>query len=157
MWRYLHAAGLTVVMILSALATLAGLHWAERSVFPVVTDWRVTAAWKADGFVHVQGTLNKQRECKLIQTTVRLIPPGARATPVLLAQITPTSDHGLGLNVPVGPNEWGPFRFPAIPKLVMAIKNGGYVEVVAMHRCHALWVQETHYGVIDADVIGDVL
>lgn len=151
MTRWLRAAALASVTVVAAVATLAAIHVAERWAMPVVTDWHVDGMRAEPGAVVVWGTFVKHRECQLLQTTVRLI--RRDRTPIILAQITPSAPHGLGVDAPIGPSTWGPMRIPALPSSVAALTPDTEIEVVAMHRCHLLWPQETVYGRVPAAMV----
>lgn len=146
----LQRCALTVVAVLSAAATLAAIRWAEHEFAPVVTGWSVTGIAYENGAVVMQGELVKNRPCRLIQTDVRLVHRDGRS--VLIYQFKP-EDDALGINITTGAVTWGPVKFPAPKKLVQTIHPDDVFEVSALHQCHALWPQLTHYGSISAAVV----
>ena len=122
--------------LLGALVGLAVLYFAEMAFLPVVTDFRIERMDHERGAVLVSGTYLKHRSCELLATNVMAVGAGMPSGLVYSLKLGEA-----GSNMPVGPVRWGPYRMPVPPTW------GGYthIEVVAMHRCHALWVQETQY------------
>jgi hypothetical protein len=110
----------------------------ETRFFPVVTDFTLDSMVLTDeGFV-AEGTLHKKRNCELIGTTIFAVREGAPKK--LLA----TYMRGqFGTDTATGHQTWGPLTL----QLPADLAAYDAVEVHAMHRCHALWLQETTYMV----------
>ena len=122
--------------LLGTLVGLAVLYAIEMAYLPPVTDFAVSRLERQGDVVVVSGTYRKHRACELLATNIMATSPGQPSA--LLYQLKLGE---AGSNMPVGHVAWGPYRIPVPP-------TWGYythVEAVALHRCHALWVQETHY------------
>ena len=122
--------------LLGTLVGLAVLYAIEMAYLPPVTDFLIGDMEHHGDAVVVSGTYRKRRACELLATNVLATGAGMPSGLVYSLKLGEA-----GSNMPVGPVRWGPYRMPVPPTW------GSYthVEVVALHRCHALWVQETHY------------
>jgi hypothetical protein len=121
-----------------ALGLLASYH-IEMAWWPVVTDFRVASIAKVPGGYRVAGSYNKRRSCELISTSLLAVNP---ARPELPAQLVHQLKHqDEGANLPIGPVHWGPYLMPAPASFGTAT----HIRAVSLHRCHALWLHESHY------------
>lgn len=113
------------------------IYQAEMRLFPVVSQFQITSIDKTPGAVAVSGTYTKARPCELLITNVLGVSLTGPAT--LLHQIRPADD---GANLPTGKARWGPYKFS--PPADWA--DTTHINVVGVHRCHALWSQQTVYA-----------
>lgn len=122
--------------LLGALVGLAVLYALEMAFLPPVTDFLIGDMKRQNNVVVVSGTYLKHRSCELLSTNVMAVGAGMPSGLIYSLKL-----GDAGSNMPVGPVRWGPYRMPVPPTF------GAYthIEVVALHRCHALWVQETKY------------
>jgi hypothetical protein len=110
----------------------------ETRFFPVVEDFTLDRLALTDEGYVAEGTLHKVRNCELIGTTIFAVREGAPKK--LLA----TYIRGqFGTDTATGHQTWGPLTL----QLPADLASYDRVEVFAMHRCHALWLQETAYMV----------
>lgn len=117
-------------------------YWVECTFLPVVTDFKITALQPTATGWAVSGSYNKRRACELITTNIVSINQSNPSEPGrLLHQIHPTE---IGSNLPVGAVYWGPYQIPAPPDWGSAT----HVQAVSVHKCHALWTQETLYATL---------
>lgn len=122
--------------LLGALLGLAALYALEMTFAPPVTDFLIDKMERQGDVVVVSGTYLKHRPCELIATNVMAVGAGMPGGLVYSLKLGEA-----GSNMPVGPVRWGPYRMPVPPTF------GAYthLEVTALHRCHALWPQQTKY------------
>ena len=113
------------------------IYQVEMRLFPVVSQFQITVLNKTINTVAVNGTYVKSRPCELLITNVIGVSPTGPA--LLLHQIRPADD---GANLPTGKTRWGPYEF-SYPTDWSGTTN---IQVVGVHRCHALWSQQTVYA-----------
>lgn len=122
------------------------LYMVEHHFFPVVKDWKLAYIYKQNGHFVLGGTLYKPRACELISTSVMAVPKAPLLPRQLVYQVKP--HEVLGGNAPTGFVTWGPWEV-AVPKALVTHRDEiAFIEVIGHHRCHALWTQETLYGVV---------
>jgi len=135
-----------LAFVVGLLATGWMLFMVEHHFMPVIKDWQVDYIERRDGKYVLGGTLHKARSCELIATSVMAVPKLPLAPRVLIYQVKP--HELLGGNAPTGRSTWGPWEV-AIPKALIEHRDQiSFLEVIGHHRCHALWTQETLYGVV---------
>lgn len=111
----------------------------EMTFIPVVTDFKVTELVKEGNAYKVTGSYNKHRSCELLSTSILAINENDKLQPAkLLYQI---KHQDVGANLPVGRVSWGPYLIPSPPSFGNATK----LTATSLHRCHALWLHESHY------------
>lgn len=118
---------------------LLAYHQIEMAFWPVVTDFAITGVSKQAGVYKVTGFYNKRRSCELLSTSLLSEnPANTRLPSKLLFQI---KHEDLGANLPVGLVVWGPYLIPE-PE---SYGGATHIRVTSLHRCHPLWLHETHY------------
>ena len=111
----------------------------EMAALPVVTDFAVTSISKNGNTYSVTGLYNKRRSCELISTSVLAFAPANPKLPAVLVHQIKHQDPGA--NLPIGPVVWGPYLMTAPSSFGQAT----HLKAVSVHRCHALWLHESHY------------
>ena len=111
----------------------------EMAALPVVTDFAVTSISKTSNTYSVTGLYNKRRSCELISTSVLAFAPANPKLPAVLVHQIKHQDPGA--NLPIGPVVWGPYLMTAPSSFGQAT----HLKAVSVHRCHALWLHESHY------------
>jgi hypothetical protein len=136
--------GRAIVSLIYFLAQVVGVFLAffviyqvEMRWFPVVSAFQITDIKKLSPTVAVSGTYVKARPCELLITNVIGISAGGPA--LLLHQVRPADD---GANLPTGKARWGPYTFSKPADWA----DTTHIQVVGVHRCHALWSQQTTYA-----------
>lgn len=122
--------------LVGALLGLAMIYAVEMAFLPPVTDFAVSRLERQGSVVVVSGTYFKHRSCELLATNIVATAPGQPSALLYTIRLGEA-----GSNMPVGHVAWGPYRIP-VPS---TWRSYTHIEAVALHRCHALWVQETHY------------
>lgn len=140
-----------VSFAIGALVTLWCVYQIETHFAPVITGWSLDYVSRSGTTVTVGGTLHKTRACELVSTSVLAVPKAPLAPRKLLFQVKP--NDVLGGNAPTGTSTWGPWSLPIPKELLQQRSEVSYLEVVGTHRCHALWSQETIYGIVPIDRI----
>lgn len=110
----------------------------ETRFFPVVTDFKVTEATLTTKGLLLSGTINKTRNCELVSMSISKLRDGHPSV-ILEKESTDlfVPDSSIGLHM------WGPLTLPVdLSNLDMNDK----ISVVALHRCHSLWLQRTEYS-----------
>ncbi len=155
-WLMHTRRGAVMLWIIERTAFLLGMCAAafitwniESRMFPVITDWTINPVVReADRYV-LSGTLNKNRACTLIATSIMAVPKAPLIPRITLYQIKPNEIDGG--NVPTGASTWGPWVMD-IPKAFIENRDKiAWIEIIGHHRCHGLWDQETNYGSIRMD------
>ena len=113
----------------------------EMLAAPVVRDFQVTRIERVDGFYLASGTYYKKRSCELVITNIIGLPVDPKQPSVLVYQVMATD---AGSNLPVGSVKWGPYKIPA----PAGVEQLDHVDIIGIHRCHALWNQSTHYATL---------
>lgn len=128
----------TFAPVFGLLITMWLLWNVETRFFPVVNDFHVKTFVKlsANEYV-VTGELNKSRSCELVSLSVTRRPPNEPTT--IIAQY---KKEIFGADAGTGRQNWG----PVVLKFPSSIEPLEEIEVVALHRCHALWLQQSSYG-----------
>lgn len=131
----------------NALAHLLGLVLAvwlswniETRFMPVVTDFKLTDVVFSPRGLTVRGTIVKARDCELVNMTIAKIRDGH---PALVLD-----KNSVDLFVPdssTGLTQWGPVN---IPVDLATVDPTDKISVVALHRCHGLWLQRTEYSTL---------
>lgn len=135
-----------VAFAVGALVTLWCMYQVETRFAPVIANWSLDYVEKRGDTYVVGGQLYKTRPCELVATSVMAVPKAPLVPRQLVYQIKPSEI--LGGNAPTGHSTWGPWQIP-IPKTLLAHRDEvSYLEVVGTHRCHALWSQESVYGIV---------
>ena len=111
----------------------------EMAFIPVVTDFKVTELVKDGNAYKVTGSYNKRRSCELLSTSVLAFAPANPKLPAVLVHQIKHQDPGA--NLPIGPVVWGPYLMTAPPNFGQAT----HLKAISLHRCHALWLHESHY------------
>lgn len=142
--------GRAVYRVAGFFAFMAGLVcslfviWSiETRFFPVITDFKITAFERVGDRYIIEGQFNKRRPCELLATNVLAVPRQMLAPSRLIHQIKPFDIAGG--NAPTGRSIWGPYSIPFPHKVFENEDLIAWVEVRSVHRCHALWNQETTY------------
>ena len=112
------------------------LYWWDTSR-PVVTDFKVQTQYVTPQGVIVDGTMNKLRDCEVIDVAART--NQREVTRVDFLDLK--SWHGYSR--PLGPQKWGPW-------LIWAPEGEG-VTIFVRHRCNPLW---THGDELTSFVVG---
>ena len=112
------------------------LYWWDTSR-PVVTDFKVQTQYVTPQGVIVDGTMNKLRDCEVIDVAART--NQREVTRVDFLDLN--SWHGYSR--PLGPQKWGPW-------LIWAPEVEG-VTIFVRHRCNPLW---THSDELTSFVVG---
>lgn len=157
-WLYDTARGKVILWVLERMAFALGaivMLWAvaelESRLAPVVTNWSMDYAERRGDVIVLGGRLKKNRACELVSTSVMAVPKRALAPRRLIWQAKP--HEIMGGNTPTGLTTWGPIEI-RIPAALLQNQNEiSYLEVIGIHRCHALWSQETHYGTVEVSRI----
>lgn len=121
------------LLVLGAIvfALLVG-PWAESKASPVLA-FSVVDTTCQGGCVTVSGTLDKRRDCALIETYARISRDGGISRIALIEYRG--EKLGMKFKRPLGPQAWGPWYVEA--------DSGDRVEMYARHQCHPFWVTET--------------
>lgn len=123
---------------LGFLMTLWIVYNVETRFFPVVSDFQIQAIIQnqKDKKLILWGTLDKKRSCELLNLSVYRH-PGSEPMELLIQY----QKNILGADAGVGPQTWGPIPvyFPT------HVKDEDEIEIIALHRCHAVWLQQTQY------------
>ena len=99
---------------------------------PVVMEFRVLTQFVAEKEVIVSGTMNKVRDCELLELV-------ARTTQLNVVGIDFLERHrGLTYSRPVGPQKFGPWSIQA--------KQGDGVTIYGRRRCNPLWTVSGELG-----------
>ena len=112
------------------------LYWWDTSR-PVVTDFKVQTQYVTPQGVIVDGTMNKLRDCEVIDVAART--NQREVTRVDFLDLK--SWHGYSRLL--GPQKWGPW-------LIWAPEGDG-VTIFVRHRCNPLW---THSDELTSFVVG---
>ena len=131
---------LTAGVLLSASIT----YMTEHQFLPVITEWRVEYINRVGNNWVVGGVLNKKRPCELVSVSVMAVPKAPLLPRQLVYQLKPS--EVVGGNVPVGRSTWGPWMVTIPAVLEQHRDKISSLDIVAAHRCHAFWLQETYYG-----------
>lgn len=124
--------------VFGALVVVWIIFSVERIAFPVVENFSITSLERRGDVFVASGTYEKKRGCELLFTNIMAVPGANKNPSVLMRQIQAGEP---GTNSPVGLVKWGPYQIPAPQDLSFM----GSVEVIGVHRCHALWSQTTTY------------
>jgi hypothetical protein len=135
-----HACG----AVLGLMLALAVCSMIEKTLFPIVTEFKMTQLQPTERGAIISGSLYKRRSCKLIATNV--YGHNAKKEKTLLYTFTDT--HELA-QMGTGLQSWGPIAV----HLDAALNAAESISVQATHECHPLWQQETFYGKFDARMI----
>ena len=135
--RALVALVYLMAQIVGVFIALGAIYQLEMRFFPVVSEFQIYDIKKAPGTVTVSGTYNKVRACELLITNVIGVSKNGPA--LLLHQIRPADD---GANLPTGKARWGPYTLTTPTDW----GETSHIQVVGVHRCHALWSQQTVYA-----------
>jgi len=130
----------------AALGLLA-TYQLEMAAWPVVTDFQVSSIAKAPGGYVVTGSYHKRRACELISTSLLAFDATRPELPARLLHQLKHQDQGA--NLPVGPVAWGPYTFSAPASFGAAT----HIRAVSLHRCHALWLHESHYTTLPVSAL----
>lgn len=118
------------LLLLGPVAFVLGLGpWIDRQ-FPVVDPFVVTSVDCDGGCLKIDGWLEKQRDCKLVEVYARHVVPNELPR-VMEVQFLDRENSQL-ITRPVGSQTWGPWR-------VKLSKPEGVVELYATHICHPFW------------------
>lgn len=114
------------------------LYNIETRFFPVVTDFTIQSIAKDErGRYILSGTLDKGRSCELLNLSVYRLDGDKPMN--LLVQF---QKNILGADAGVGTQHWGPIPVT----LPDTLKADDEIDIVALHHCHALWLQESSYA-----------
>lgn len=114
------------------------LYNIETRFFPVVTDFEIQAVSKDNkGHYILAGVLDKERSCELLNLSVYKL-DGDKPMELLVQ----FQKNILGADAGVGIQHWGPIPV-SLPDI---LKVEDDIEIIALHRCHALWLQESPYA-----------
>ncbi len=135
--RALVALVYLLAQIVGVFAAFFVIYQVEMRWFPVVSDFQIRDLQKTPDSVTVKGTYTKARPCELLITNVIGVSPVGPA--LLLHQVRPADD---GANLPTGKARWGPYTFTKPADWA----GTTHIQVIGVHRCHALWSQQTVYA-----------
>jgi len=121
-----------------SLGLLATYH-IEMAAWPVVTDFAVTSMVKMPDAYRVTGSYTKARSCELISTSLLSFNAADATQPSKLIYQIKHQDPGA--NLPAGMVVWGPYTIPA----PTSFGDATHIRVTSLHRCHPLWLHESHY------------
>lgn len=126
---------------IGAVLVLWIIYNVEILLAPVVSDFKVTQVERVNGVYQVSGSYYKRRSCELVITNIIGLPADPKQPSTLVYQVMAGE---AGSNLPVGSVKWGPYKIPAPANVEML----DHVDIIGIHRCHALWNQSTHYATI---------
>ena len=121
---------------ITAALIVAGYYWWDQE-HPVVVDFKVQTQFPTPAGVMIDGTVNKVRDCEVIDVAART--NQREVTRVDFLDLK--SWHGYSR--PLGPQKWGPW-------LIWA-PDGEGVTIFVRHRCNPLW---THSDELTSFVVG---
>lgn len=104
------------------------VYWADQT-YKVVEDFKIATQVTTPGGVLIEGIMDKQRNCRLIEV-VAILDDNQIIPVVFLDPGTPPM-----YKRPTGVQKWGPWLIIADPK------QG--VKLHAYHRCHVGWEHST--------------
>lgn len=121
---------------------LLATYQIEMAAWPVVTNFAVTSIVKVPSAYQVTGSYTKARSCELISTSLLAFNAADATQPgKLLYQI---KHQDPGANLPVGLVMWGPYTIQAPD----SFGDATHIRVTSLHRCHPLWLHESHYTTV---------
>lgn len=122
------------LLVLGPVVFVLGLGpWIDRQ-FPVVDPFTVTDTSCDGGCVKIEGWLEKQRDCKLVEVYARYLVPNEMPR-IMEVQFLDREKPQL-ITRPLGTQIWGPWRVRVPP-------GPGEVELHAVHQCHPFWETRT--------------
>lgn len=137
-----YIAGKVLVDMIAPVFGIAMVIWifwnVETRLFPIVTDFKIQSAYQTPNNFTAIGTLNKRRNCEVVGMTIYKLYPGEMKPKMIIDQYRKdlfSADAG------TGEHSWGPVSLP----LSASIDDQDEIQIVALHRCHALWLQQTEY------------
>lgn len=144
--------GRVILKALEAAAFFTGVmiaawivYMIDTRFFPVIKNWQVDYMHVSGPDLVVGGRMTKTRPCELIATHVVAVPSAPLAPRFGIYKIDGNAPL-VEANMPVGNHKWGPLVIAVPRRLIENRDNLSSLEVVAVHRCHAFWLQETRYG-----------
>lgn len=103
------------------------LYWWDTSR-PVVTDFKVQTQFVSPGgSVLIDGTMNKVRDCEVVEVSARSTQREVKSVEFLDLR----SNHVPAYSRQLGPQKWGPWQIWA--------REGEGLTLYVRHRCNALW------------------
>lgn len=122
------------LLLLGPVAFVLGLGpWIDRQ-FPVVDPFVVTKVDCDGGCVKIEGWLEKQRDCKLVEVYAKYV-NGNDLPRIMEVEFLDRAQPQL-ITRPVGSQAWGPWR-------VKLPSREGIVELYATHECHPFWLTKS--------------
>lgn len=126
-------SALFVLMSMPTLMLIAGwAYYLFDTSLPVVADFRVLTQFYSAREVIIDGTMNKIRDCELVEIVARTTQREVVSIDFLELGNKPV------YNRPMGPQKFGPWS-------VMA-KDGEGVTIYARHRCNPFWTVSAELG-----------
>lgn len=128
------------LQLVGAAIMFAVLWYAETTYLPVVKDFKVDYITRTGNTYTAGGTLDKVRACEFVGLTLYGTKDGE---PKML--LTQYKKDIFGSDVGQGKQTWGPWsvQFPA------AMNEMDKLEIMASHKCHGFWMQNTIYTTLD--------
>ena len=123
---------------ITAALIVAGYYWWDQE-HPVVVDFKVQTQFPTPAGVMIDGTVNKVRDCEVIEVSARTVQREVKSVEFLDLR----SDTTPAFSRPLGPQKWGPW-------LIWA-PDGEGVTIFVRHRCNPLW---THSDELTSFVVG---
>ncbi len=118
---------------------------------PVITNFQIDRFEKIENQYTLEGSFHKTRPCDFISLNILAETKAPLIPNILVFQMK--DETIFGGDAPTGTTTWGPVTLPMPPELLKRLDDVRALEVRGVHRCHALWNQETTYGYIPIERI----